>query len=168
MTNESKKAQPAGMLGVRVIAIFKLIKGVLMVCVGFGALALVDKDVAELAARMVQDLRADPDNHYIHALLLKLGLVDNHLLKQISLGTFIYSAILLTEGFGLLWDKVWAEYLTVIVTAVFLPLELYELFKHATLVRVAVLFVNLLVVWYLASRLRQRRHLKAGGGSGKT
>lgn len=154
------KTIPGGMFGVRVIAIYKLIKGVLLLCVGIGALAMIDHDVANLAARIVSEMRMDPDNHYIHAALLRLGLVDNHMLKQISVGTFIYASVLFIEGFGLLWDKLWAEYFTVIMTAVFIPVELYEIFKHATPPRVAVLFINVTVVWYLASRLKQRR--KAG------
>lgn len=152
------KTSTESMFGVRVIAIYKLIKGALLVCVGFGALALIDHDVANLAAKIVADMRVDPDNRHIHGLLLKLGLVDNHMLRQISLGTFIYAAVVLIEGFGLLWDKLWAEYFTVIVTALFVPVELYEIYRHMTPSRVAVLFVNVTVVWYLVSRLKHRRH----------
>ena len=39
-----------------------------------------------------------------------------HRLREISVATFGYSALALTEGVGLLLEKVWAEYLTLILT----------------------------------------------------
>ena len=78
-------------------------------------------------------------------------------LREISAGTFFYSALLLTEGVGLLKRKFWAEWLTVVSTAIFLPVEIYEIFHHFTWVRVAVLTVNSAIVWYLVSRIRQHK-----------
>ena len=162
--NESSaqvKTQKAGLFGLRLIAFFKLVKGLLLLCVGLGALALVGHDVAAVAGRLVNDLHMDRDNRYIHALLLKLGVVNRQLLHEISLGTFVYSALLLTEGFGLMWDKRWAEHLTIIVTSAFLPLELYELIHHATWAKAALLVFNAVVVWYLWTVLQQKRAKKS-------
>ena len=50
--------------------------------------------------------------------------------------------------------KRWAEYFTVISTAVFIPLEVYEIFHRFTGVKVGVLAVNVAIVWYLIQRLR--------------
>ena len=53
--------------------------------------------------------------------------------------------------------KHWAEYLTVISTALFVPLEIYELFERFTLIRLSVLAINLGIVWYLVVRLKRER-----------
>jgi uncharacterized membrane protein (DUF2068 family) len=77
-------------------------------------------------------------------------------LKATSIGTFIYAALLLTEGTGLLLRKRWAEYFTIITTAGLIPLEVYELHKHLSAAKVVVLIVNLAIVAYLVVHLRRR------------
>ncbi len=145
--------------GLVLIGAFKLLKGVLLVAVGVGALKLLDKDLSEVAAHWVDVLRVDPDNRFIHKVLVKILSLDDHRLKEISAGTFFYAALLLTEGTGLLLRKRWAEYFTVIATASFLPLEVFELVKKFTAARVIVIAINALIVWYLIAHLRrQTRH----------
>ena len=61
----------------------------------------------------------------------------------------------MTEGLGLLFRKRWAEYLTVVATSAFVPLELYEIARHLTLTRLVVLVVNIVIVGYLLVRLRE-------------
>ena len=87
--------------------------------------------------------------------LEKLAIVDDRRLKELSVGTFIYSAVFLTEGVGLALGKRWAEYLTIATTASLLPLEIYELAKHASIGKVLALVINLAVVVYLALELRR-------------
>ena len=70
------------------------------------------------------------------------------------LGCF-YSALFLSEGIGLLLRKRWAEYFTVIVTGSLILLELYEIARRPTGVRVAVSLLNVSIVWYLARGLRR-------------
>jgi uncharacterized membrane protein (DUF2068 family) len=82
-------------------------------------------------------------------------MLNDQKLKELSVGTFIYSAVFLTEGIGLALRKRWAEYFTIITTASFLPLELYELFHHATLPKAVALAINIAVVVYLVRELRR-------------
>jgi uncharacterized membrane protein (DUF2068 family) len=144
--------------GLLIIAIFKLFKGVLLLIVGIGALSLIHKDVAETAAHWADLFRVDPDNRHLHTLLLKLNVVDARRLEEISAGTFFYSALLVTEGTGLLLRKRWAEYFTIIVTASFIPMEIYELVRRLTFTRVLLLGINIAIVWYLVNRLRRPDH----------
>ncbi|HKV39630.1 MAG TPA: DUF2127 domain-containing protein [Blastocatellia bacterium] len=144
--------------GLFLIAIFKLTKGVLLLLVAVGALTLLHKDLAETATHWIDVLRVDPNNKYIHRLLVKLGLVNARKLEEISAGTFFYSALLLTEGTGLLLRKRWAEYFTVIATASFIPMEVYELLRRVTFTRAFLIALNVAIVWYLiANLLRARR-----------
>lgn len=138
------------------IGLFKLLKGVLLVIVGIGALRLVHKDVAAVVMHWVDILRVDPENHFIHHIIERLIGIRVGQLRAISAGTFFYASILLTEGVGLLMRKHWAEYFTVISTAVFIPLEVYEIFHRFTLVKMGVLAVNVAIVWYLVNRIRRR------------
>lgn len=143
--------------GLLYIALFKLFKGVLLVIVGAGALKMLHKDVGEVAMHWIDVLRVDPDNRFIHAALTKLLVVDDRKLKEISAGTFFYAALLLTEGIGLLLQKRWAEYFTIITTASLVPLEIYEIAERVSIAKILVLVINAAIVWYLVMKVRRDR-----------
>ena len=110
----------------------------------------------KLTKGVLAALSVDPDNRYVHAMLLKFTRVDDTTLEQISAGTFFYAGLLLTEGIGLLLRRRWAEYFTIFATASFIPLETYELITAFSAAKIAVLFINLGVVVYLAMRVLRR------------
>lgn len=66
-----------------------------------------------------------------------------------------YALMEIVEGFGLWAAKRWAEYLTVVATAAFLPLEIYELTEKVSYLKIGTLLLNILAVAYilLAKRL---------------
>ena len=141
--------------GLQLIAAFKLLKGLALLALGIGALNLLHKDVEALVEHWINIFQVDPNGHYARLLLAKLSILDDRRLKELSVGTFFYSAVFLTEGTGLALGKRWAEYLTIISTASLLPLEIYELAKHASIDRLLALVINLAVVAYLAFELRR-------------
>jgi uncharacterized membrane protein (DUF2068 family) len=149
----TKRRDPAR--GLRLIAAFKLLKGLALLALGIGALKLLHKDVDDVVEHWINIFQVDPHSHYIQLLLAKLSLVDDRRLKQLSIGTFFYSAIFLTEGVGLALGRRWAEYLTIVTTASLLPLEVYELAKQASVGKGVVLVINIAVVAYLIRELRR-------------
>jgi uncharacterized membrane protein (DUF2068 family) len=139
------------------IAIFKFVKGAALLALTCGAFSLFHKDVAEHVERWLDMVRVDPDNRYVGALLTQLNLVHTKELKELTaLGAF-YSALFLTEGTGLLLRARWAEWLTIVATSLFIPLEVYELLKEFTAVRLSVLVVNCAIVLFLVYRVRQKQ-----------
>ena len=144
-----------------VIGAFKLAKGILLVVLGLVLLRLAPSNVADIAARWIGQLHIDPDNRYLGRAVHAILALDEERLKAVSAGLFVYSALFVTEGIGLLRRKRWAEYFTAIVTGSLVPLEIYEVVRHPGAVRAAVLLANVAIVWYLARRL----HAGAGGGS---
>ena len=147
--------------GLMLIAAFKLLKGLALLAVGIAVHMLANKNLVAEAQRWVDMFRVDPHNHYLHLLLEKLTSVDAHKLRALSVGTFIYSALFLTEGVGLFLRKRWAEFLTVISTAGLVPLELYELFHKPTFIRALLLLINLAVVVYLIFEIRRLSHTRS-------
>ena len=138
------------------IALFKLIKGLLLVVVGIGALKLLHGDLADTVMHWVDILRVDPDNRFIHAALGRALSISPKQLKVTSAGTFVYAALLLTEGTGLLLRRRWAEYFTIITTGALIPLEIYEISRHVTSAKIVVLAVNVAIVVYLMARVRRK------------
>jgi uncharacterized membrane protein (DUF2068 family) len=137
------------------IGLFKLLKGIALLAIGIGALRFLHRDLAHSIEHWVYILRVDPDNRHVHALLSRAFRVTPHQLKALSAGTFIYAALFLTEGTGLVMRRRWAEYLTIITTGGLVPLEIYEIAKHVTPVKIAVLIVNIAIVVYLVVRVRR-------------
>jgi uncharacterized membrane protein (DUF2068 family) len=143
--------------GLLLIGLFKLGKSILFFCIGMGAIHLLHKDLGDVVMRVATALKFDPESRFVSLVLDKVDLIDIHQLKLISLGTFAYSVVALTEGIGLVLEKVWAEYLTLILTISFLPWELYELVRRPNWFRLSLLLINLAVLAYLVWLLRRKK-----------
>jgi uncharacterized membrane protein (DUF2068 family) len=70
-------------------------------------------------------------------------------LQVVAAALLGYALIEIIEGFGLWWAKRWAEYLTVVATAAFLPLEVYELTEKISYFKIGTLALNVLAVLYI-------------------
>ena len=84
----------------------------------------------------------DPDGRLVSWVMDHLDDITAHRLKQIGVATFFYAGLRVAEGIGLVLEKVWAEYLTVGMTAAFLPWELYEIVRRLDWLRVGLLVVE--------------------------
>jgi uncharacterized membrane protein (DUF2068 family) len=131
------------------IGVWKLLEAALMIALGIGALRLLHKDLVDVATRFIIDIGRDPEGHIANLILDKIALIDPHRLKQISIAVFAGAGLHILEGVGLVLRKVWAEYITLILTASFLPWEMIEILRHATWIKAVLLLLNLAVVVYL-------------------
>jgi len=142
---------------IHLISGWKVIKGILLIVVGVKLLTLLNRDVAEWFADFVTRHNIDAENRYVHSIAEKLAGVNNNKLILFSVGSFLYAGLDFTEGIGLWFEKRWAEFLTAVATALFVPFEAYEIYERFTIFRVLILIVNLFVIWYLATRLRDEK-----------
>ena len=141
--------------GVALIAVVKIVKGVLLLAVGLGLLKLVHAEIATLFSQLLETLNLDAHSRLLHALVLKVDALQPQNVLTMSVVSLAFAGLDLTEGLGLWFERAWAAYLTVIVTSLFLPFELYELYKHMTGPRIGVLLLNLLIVIYLFGQLKK-------------
>jgi uncharacterized membrane protein (DUF2068 family) len=70
--------------------------------------------------------------------------------------TLAYAAVFAIEGVGLWMQKRWAEWLTTIITASLIPLEVWELFFRPNIGKAAVLVANAAIVAYLVWHVRSK------------
>jgi uncharacterized membrane protein (DUF2068 family) len=143
--------------GLLTIGLLKLFEAVFFFLVGIGAIHFLHRDLGDAATRLAERLRMDMDGRVMTWVLDHLDDVTAHRLKQIGIATFFYSGLRVTEGIGLVMEKVWAEYLTVGLTMSFLPWELYEICRRLDWIRVCLLLVNLIVLAYLLWWLGRNR-----------
>ena len=144
-------------LGLFLISLFKLGKALLLIALGIGALNMLDRDVGDMFLDLIVKLHIDSENRLVQHIFLRLDLIDARMLKEISLGTFLFAAVLLIEGTGLFFQKVWAEYMTAVETAVFIPFEIRGIIHHVTMTRGILLAANCAVVFYLVFLLLRKR-----------
>jgi uncharacterized membrane protein (DUF2068 family) len=138
---------------VTVIGVGKLIKVALLTAVGIAALVAVNHDPPEMLEHAANFVGVDHDSHHLQRLVAKLAGVTTKKLEAVGFGSFVYAALFATEGVGLLLKKRWAEYLTIVITISFLPLEIYELVHHSSVAKVVTLVLNALVAIYLIVRV---------------
>ena len=124
---------------------------------------MINRDAGEAVEHWIELLRIDPENRYALALLEKAELVNNRKLGEWGGITFAYAAVFFTEGLGLYFYKRWAEWLTVVVTGSFVPLEIYELLRHPSVVKLVLLLGNVAIVGLLIWQLRAGRHAEPSG-----
>lgn len=141
--------------GLQLIGGFKLICALLMIALGFGVFRHVGGDPRDEAEHIVAAIKLDPDNRLIHSAIEKVSGLTPGQLKAIGVGTFLYALLYLVEGTGLLMKKHWAEYFTVIATGIFIPVEIWEVARRVTAVRLAILAINVAIVVYLVMTLRR-------------
>jgi uncharacterized membrane protein (DUF2068 family) len=142
---------------IRLIAICKLFKAALLIAFGVGAFRLIHKDLGNVLEHWIRALRFDPGQHFLDMALAKASHVSPEQIRKVGVGSFIYAALFLTEGTGLWMRKRWAERLTIIITSSLVPIEIYEIYRHPSWVKVVVLALNVAIVVYLIYHMRGRK-----------
>jgi len=138
----------------RLIAILKFLKAALLIALGIGLFKLLHKDIGDVLEHWLEALRLDPGRHFVSLALAKAAHVSPAQVKKLGLGSFLYAGLFLTEGTGLWLRKRWGEWLTVIITSSLVPVELYEIYRHASYTKLVVLAVNVAIVIYLIYHMR--------------
>jgi uncharacterized membrane protein (DUF2068 family) len=151
-------AKPRRFDGLRLIALLKFGKALLLIATSYGVHELLN---AALVERLYNWSAALSDDRFERKLLMRaLTWVEGLGAKKIQIFlavTIAYTAVVLAEGIGLWLRRAWAEWLTVIATSSLIPFELWELITRPPGRRLAIavtLMLNLAIVWYLARLLR--------------
>jgi uncharacterized membrane protein (DUF2068 family) len=146
------------------IAAFKLLKAVVLLAGGIGALNLLNPDRAASVQGWLEGLALDRVHHMAAAAagraLALLDLAGPDAIHRLAAGAFLLSAVFAVEGVGLAFARRWAEYLTVAVTISFLPLEAVALWHRWTAARAGTAMLNLAVVIFLVARIAAVRPIK--------
>ncbi len=153
----------------RVIALDRMFHAVAFGSVGVAALAIRWRLTAihSWAQDMLTTLsqshagKGGLDSHAVLAgLLTHLAHLRPHSLLLLAWFALAYTAVSVAEAVGLWRERRWAEYLTAVATAGFLPIEVHELIARVTFLRVGAVVVNLaILVWIVKAK-----HLFGVGG----
>ncbi len=173
-------ARRAGNQALAMIAVFKLAKAILFFAVAFGLLRMANKDTEVELRKFVHVFRIDSERGIVKDLLVRAGAITAGQKKVGGILAAVSGCMFCIEGVGLLLRKKWAEYFTVILTSLGIPIELYEIFHRTAhvanseviklvpeaqrtefvldkmmLLKIGALLLNSLIVWFLVAHLRR-------------
>jgi uncharacterized membrane protein (DUF2068 family) len=149
MTTEAQAAHAPRFNVLRTIALYKIVKVLLLLALAYGEVRLRD---ASLIAKLVTWASARPlglEHRVVTGLLEWFSGLSASRVHALRIVTLAYAAVFATEGIGLWMQKRWAEWLTTIITASLIPLEVWELFFRPNVGKAAVLVANTAIVIYL-------------------
>jgi uncharacterized membrane protein (DUF2068 family) len=135
----------------KLIALFKISKGVLLLLLGVSLLFL---NTRSRWMGAVSDWTADEilmeHSKTVHYLLDKLqAVLTGGIIRGTGFLALLYAAVLFTEGIGVYMEQRWAELLMVYATTALIPLEVRNVWRHPGLVGVLILLMNCFIVWFL-------------------
>ena len=139
-------------IGLRTIAIFEASKGALVLAVGFGLIYLGNQNWQILVENLILKIELGPEHLYSRISRVFLKAISHWSHGQIlGLAALagMYSLLRFIEAFGLWRQKAWAEWLGVISGGIYLPIEIFELIREASVIKFAIFVTNLLVIAYL-------------------
>lgn len=140
-----------------VIGIFKLIKAALLIWLGivslrFAGLVSIPHNPLRIVGEVTASLGALPGRHALLRAVHRMWAIDAHKAEWLGLGSFTYAVVFLVEGLGLTLRKRWAEWLTIVVTASFIPFEIYELVERFGIGKIVAIALNVAILAYLLLR----------------
>jgi uncharacterized membrane protein (DUF2068 family) len=140
----------------RLIAVERIVRGLLLTAAGIYLLFHLKSDLGRLAQRAIRAIELDPRRPFFHRIVAYLHHLHASELRIAAAIAIGYGVLELVEGTGLWLDQLWAEYLTVIATSLFIPFEVYELVHRPTALKAGGIVVNIAIVVYLVWSLRRR------------
>ena len=146
--------------GERIVAIFEAAKGAVVLLAGFGLLTIVHKNVQTIAEDIILQLHLNPAKHYPRIFIDLASHVEDTQLWMLALFAFVYASLRLLEAYGLWLSKRWAQWLAVVTSCIYVPLEIYELLLKYSWIKLVVLIVNIGIMIYIGFRIRTQLVIK--------
>jgi uncharacterized membrane protein (DUF2068 family) len=154
MAEPKKKEKPASRgraPTLYAIIAIKLLKGSLLLAIGFGLLSLIGQDLDARLDQFLRWIHLDPEKKFFADLGTKVQKITPANIFGVGIGTMLYSLFSLVEGVGLIFRLRWVGWIVIGESLFFIPIEVYDLMKGFSGVVFGILIINVVIVWYLLS-----------------
>ena len=138
----------------RAVAVYEALKGIVVLLTGVGLVFGLRRDIAYVAERIIAGLHVEPTSRFARMLLSVTAHITPSQLWAFAGFSAAYALLRFAMAYGLWLERRWAEWLVACSAAIYLPLELYELFNEVTWIMIAVIVVNVLIIALMAAVLR--------------
>jgi uncharacterized membrane protein (DUF2068 family) len=157
-------SDPGHHRGLCVIAVFEALKGMLVLVVGFAVLTFIHQDLEQIAEKVVKHLHLNPASRIPRIFEAVAERTTDAQLRLLALGAMLYSVMRFIEAYGLWHNRVWAEWFALLTSGMFLPIEIFELVKRPSWMKLLILVSNVAIVLYLSVALRSNARNRAALG----
>ena len=135
------------------IILLKLFVGVILVFAALALYAMRNEDLQaqfrETLSQATLGLGSTEDIEKVVAMLTPSNI------QILVMSMLIYGILSLVQGVGLIFRAAWAGWLVIVESAIFIPIEIWDLFRQFSVLMLLVLVLNIAICWYLlASRHR--------------
>jgi uncharacterized membrane protein (DUF2068 family) len=156
MSTADGQAPPPRFGMLRTIALYKLVKVVLLLLAAYFELRLHDRTLSSKLVTWAEARPSGLEHEVVTRGLQWFSGLSEAKIHALRFVTFTYAAVFAIEGIGLWMRKRWAEWLTTIITASLIPLEIWELVQRPNLGKAAVVIANTAIVVYLFWHVRAK------------
>ncbi|CAG1065647.1 hypothetical protein BAC1_01234 [uncultured bacterium] len=132
------------------IIVYKGLMGLIEMALALSFLKFYDgANSRESFNALAVSFNLDPDNRIISSTIERAGSLGSDTVTAIAFFVVAVGAVNCVEAIGLHYRYRWAEWLTVVATGIFIPFELYEVLESASVLKVTILVLNTVVVYYI-------------------
>ena len=143
--------------GLRAVALFEALKGSLALLAAGGLFYYIPRDLRHIAVELVGRLHLNAGKSYPNVFIRVVEDSSNAQLWTIAALVVVYAIVRFSEAYGLWRARSWAEWLAAVSGAIYVPIELYELSRGVSWIKVAALVLNVAIVAFMAFALRRRK-----------
>jgi uncharacterized membrane protein (DUF2068 family) len=141
----------------KLIALFKIAKGVLLLVLGVSLLFLNARTrwMDALSNWTADEILLEHSKGVSYLLHKLQSILAGGTLRATGFLALFYTAVLFTEGIGVYMQQRWAEFLMIFATAALIPIEIRHLWHRPGLVGALILLANCFIVWFLYAVLKR-------------
>jgi uncharacterized membrane protein (DUF2068 family) len=139
------------------VAFFEALKGTLALLAAGGLFYLIPHDLRHIAVELLGRLHLNAGKSYPDLFSRILEDTSNAQLWLIGALVLAYAAVRFAEAYGLWLERRWAEWLAALSGCIYVPVEMYELTRGISGIKVAALLLNAAVVAYMCGVLWRTR-----------
>lgn len=137
-------------IGLKLIIFYKAVLGFLEIVFSLIFIRFYSRSVEETLIRLAVKSNLDINGYIVHTAIKKAGALRSSTVIGIAVFILLIGILNVIEAGGLSLKRRWAEWLTVIATSLLIPIEIYEVFRKFTSVKLLILVINVVIVYYLA------------------
>jgi uncharacterized membrane protein (DUF2068 family) len=141
----------------KLIALFKIGKGALLLLLGFSLLFLNARVgwLDKLSDWVDAEILLGHTKLVTFLLNKSQAILAGGQLRATGFLALFYCGVLFTEGIGVYLQMRWAEFLMIVATGALIPLEVRHLWHRPSVAAVLILLVNCFIVWFLYRVLKR-------------
>lgn len=144
--------------GVRAIALFEALKGLVALVFSFILVSLRHRDLNQFAGELFSTLHLNPEGWLAAKISGFVSGLTPAYIELFFVAILSYALLRFIEAYGLWRLKPWAQWLGIISGAIYIPIELYDIFTRPSLIGTMILIFNAAIVAYLYYFRHEQKH----------